>query len=206
MLQTMTRGAALAAALLLAAAAPALAQGGGGAPGRAQAPAPAPAPAGDAGGPERTSAQFGDWTVQCVVLPQTGRRACEMAQTVQDQQRQQPVAVVAIGRAAKEQPMKLAVRVPVSVQVSAPAQLVLEGPSGPANEPVAMTFQRCTINPIGCFAERDLRDDVLRRLRNRNPEQGARITWRDAAGAEMAIPVSFRGFAAAYDSLLREGA
>ena len=68
-----------------------------------------------------------------------------------------------------------------------------------------MTFQRCTINPVGCFAERDLRDDVLRRLRGRNPEQGARITWREAGGAETAIPVSFRGFAAAYDLLMREG-
>jgi invasion protein IalB len=196
-----TGGAAMAAALLLGMAAPALAQGGG-RPAMPPAAAPAPSPGGEAGGPERTSAQFGDWMVQCVVLPQTGRRACEMAQTVQDPQRQQPVAVVALGRAAKEQPLKLAIRVPVNVLVSAPAQLVLEGSAG---EPVALAFQRCTINPVGCFAERELREDLLRRLRARPAEQAARIAWRDAGGGEAAIPVSFRGFAAAYDALLREG-
>lgn len=197
-------------AALTMAAAPGLAQPGG-APPRPAAPTQPPAPAPVApttsaadNGPERTTAQFGDWAVQCVVLAQ-GRRVCEMAQTVQDQQRQQPVAVVALGRIVKDQPMRLAVRVPVNVLVTAPAQLVLEGPAGPANEPLAMTFQRCTIAPVGCFAERELREDALRRLRNRPAEGGGRITWREAGGAEAAIPVSFRGFAAAYDALLREG-
>lgn len=158
--------------------------------------------AGEGGGPERTTAQFGDWAVQCAVLPQGNRRICEMAQLVQDQQRQQPVAVVAVGRTTKEQPMRIAVRVPVNVVVSAPAQLVLDGTAG---EPLTLSFTRCTLNPVGCFAERELRDDVLRRLRSRPAEQGGRVVWRDAAGGEASIPVSFRGFAAAYDALLREG-
>lgn len=161
----------------------------------AQAPAPTPE-----GGPERTSAQFGDWAVQCVATQQ-GRRICEMAQTVQDQARNQPVAVIAIGRLSREQPMKLAVRLPVNVAVAVPAQFSLEG----GGEPMSMGFTRCSIVPVGCFAERDLRDDLLRRLRTRTAEQPGRITWRDANGAEATIPVTFRGFGAAYEALLKEG-
>ena len=175
-------------------------------PAAGAAPPAAPQAANEGGGPERTTAQFGDWAVQCAVLPQgtanASRRICEMAQLVQDQQRQQPVAVVAIGRTAKEQPMRIAVRVPVNVIVSAPAQLVLDGTPG---EPATLGFTRCTLSPVGCFAERELRDDLLRRLRGRAPEQGGRIVWRDGGGGEASIPVSFRGFAAAYEALLREG-
>lgn len=162
-------------------------------------PPPATAAAPETG-PERTSAQFGDWAVQCVALAQ-GRRVCEMAQTVQDNQRNQPIAVIAIGRLAKEQPLKIAVRVPVNVLVGQPAQLVLEG----GGELLAMAFTRCTVVPVGCFAERDLQDELLRRLRARPADQAARIAWREANGAEAAIPVTFRGFAAAYEALLKEG-
>lgn len=173
---------------------------------QAQTPTAPPPPAADAtAGPERTAAQFGDWTVQCVTVPQGGRRICEMAQTIQDQQRQQPVAVVAVGRVAKDQPLKLALRVPVNVLVAQPARLVLEGPAGPANEPLSLAFQRCSVQPLGCFAEAELRDEALRRLRARPADRPGRIGWREAGGGEASIPVSFRGFAAAWDALQKEG-
>ncbi len=194
---TIRSGAALLVGLL--ASGPVLAQ--------SQRPAPPPpAPAAPAAaatpeaGPERTSAQFGEWAVQCVALAQ-GRRVCEMAQTVQDTQRNQPIAVIAIGRIAKDQPLRFAVRVPVNVQVTQPAQLLLEG----GGAPVALGFTRCSIVPVGCFAERELPDDLLRRLRTRPAEQAGRIAWREATGQETAIPITFRGFAAAYDALIKEG-
>jgi invasion protein IalB len=154
--------------------------------------------------PERTSAQFGDWTVQCAIVNPGSRRVCEMAQTVQDQQRQQAVAVIAVGRAAKDQPVKLAARVPVNVQVTHPVRLQLEGNAGA--DTLTLGFERCTISPLGCFAETQLREEVLRRLRARAADQGGRLVWRDAAGGEAAVPISFRGFAAAYEALLRESA
>jgi invasion protein IalB len=176
------------------------------APAQAQAPQPAAPPAASANGdaPERTSAQFGDWTVQCVVLPQGNRRACEMAQPVQDQQRQQTVAIVALGRPGPGQPMKLAARVPVNVTVTQPARLMLDGPANAANEPLSLPFARCTVAPVGCFAELNVPDAALRRLRSRPADQAGRVVWRDAVGNEASIPVSFRGFAPAYEALLRE--
>lgn len=169
---------------------------------------PAQAPAADqggAGGPERTSALFGDWAVQCVARPagQGEGKICEMSQTLQDQQRQQVVAVLAVGRVARDQPVKFVARVPVNVQVSNPGRLVLDGPANAANEPLTLSFRSCS--PLGCFAEVELNDATLRRLRARPAEQGGRVTWREANGAEAAIPISFRGFSAAFDALVREG-
>ncbi|WP_149538955.1 invasion associated locus B family protein [Siccirubricoccus phaeus] len=160
------------------------------------APAPA-APAPDS--PERTTAVFGDWTVQCVTRAQTGR-VCEMVQGTQNQQ-QQPVSVLAIGRLARAEPMRLVARLPVAVQVAQPVKLNLEGDPG-----LTLPFRYCNTNPVGCFAELELRDEaVLRRLRSRNPEQGGKLEFRDPTGQAVSIPVSFRGFAAALEALQKEG-
>ncbi|MBL6457643.1 invasion associated locus B family protein [Belnapia sp. T6] len=166
-----------------------------------QAPAPTPAPE----SPERTAAVFADWVMRCETRPANGTnpaaRLCEMAQTTQDQ-RQQPVAVLAIGRVAKGEPLRLVAQVPVNVQVGQPARMVLDTP---ARQEPALTLPFRSCNPRGCFAEFDLRDEaVLRRLRSRAADAPARLEWRDATGAEAAIPVSFRGFSAAYDALAKE--
>jgi invasion protein IalB len=185
------RATGLALAMLVTFIAPALAQ-----PRPAAPPAAPPVAAGEA--PERTTAQFGDWTVQCVsrAAPATGR-ICEMALSVQNQQ-QQLVAVLALGRLAPNQPFRLVARVPVNVSVAQAARLVAEG-----GEPVAMPFRNCLAT--SCFAEAELRDDaLLRRLRARPADQAGRVEWRDAGGGETGFPVSFRGFTAAFEALTRE--
>ncbi len=164
-----------------------------------QAPAATPAPAAPAAvpaaeGPERTSAQFGDWSVNC-----TGRapaRSCEMVIAMRDPARQLGAAL-AIGRSAREAPLRLVAQVPVNIRVAQAARLAMEGA-----EPLALPFQTC--NRLGCFAEIELREEALRRLRARPAEQPGRLEWRDAAGQEVALPISFRGFVAAAEALSRE--
>ena len=77
-------------------------------------------------------AVFTDWVVRCETRAANGTapaaRLCEMAQTTQDQ-RQQPVAVLAIGRTAKGEPLRLVAQVPVNLQVGPPAKLVLDIPT-----------------------------------------------------------------------------
>jgi invasion protein IalB len=149
--------------------------------------------------PERTVAVFGDWSMRCEQRPEG--RICEMAQTTQDQQRK-PVAVVALGRATRDGPLRLVAQVPVNVQVAQAARLVLDA-AGRQEAPLVLTFRNCV--PAGCFAELELRDQaVLRRLRGRAADAAGRLEWRNAAGAEASIPVSFRGFAAAYDALAKQ--
>lgn len=165
----------------------------------AAAPAPAAsapsAPAATAAGPERTTSQFGDWSVTCTGQGTT--RGCEMTSTVQSANRQAS-ATVAVGRSGREAPMKLVVRVPLNVSVGQPLRLTLDGADA-----VAIPFRSC--NPLGCFAELEMRDDaILRKLRARAADQPARVTWQDAAGSEAGFAVSFRGFTAAADALSRD--
>jgi invasion protein IalB len=164
-------------------------------PGSAPAATPAATPAAlGAEAPERTSAQFGDWSVNCA--GRAPARACEMVMGVRDQGRQLGAAL-ALGRATREAPLRLVAQLPVNIRVSQPVRLVLEGA-----EPLALPFQSC--NRLGCFAEIELREDAVRRLRALPAEQLSRLEWRDAAGQEMVLPASFRGFAAAAEALARE--
>ena len=163
----------------------------------ASAQAAAAAPRGE--GLDRTVARFGDWSVTCAIPEEATARACEMALAVRNPGRQLS-AVMAIGRAAQDARMRLVVQVPVNVRVAQPLQLVTEG-----GDPLRLGFRSC--NALGCFAELDLRNEaLLRRLRSRPAEQMGRVEWSDAAGHAVALPISFRGFSAALDGLLREGA
>jgi invasion protein IalB len=143
--------------------------------------------------PERTLASFGDWVVRCErATAGATTRTCEMAQTMADQ-RQQPVAVVALARGA---PLRLVVQVPVNIAVAEPVRLTVE----PA---LVLPFRSCT--PQGCFAELALADAaVVTRLRARAADAPTRLEWRDPSGAQQTVPVSFRGFSDALDALGRE--
>src|SRR3954471_11211687 len=84
----------------------AMAQPGQRAPAQAQpAPPPAVAPAAATDSPERTTAVFGDWSVQCVIR-NPGGKLCEMVQATQNQQQQQ-VSALTIGRLNRTEPLRL---------------------------------------------------------------------------------------------------
>jgi invasion protein IalB len=123
-----------------------------------------------------------------------------MIQATQNQQ-QQPVSVLAIGRLTRTDPLRLVARVPVNALVAQPARLTLEG-----DQPLTLPFRHCSANPVGCYAELELRDEaMLRRLRGRTPEQPGKLEFREPAGQDVGIPVSFRGFGAALEALQKEG-
>ncbi|MDO9499608.1 invasion associated locus B family protein [Falsiroseomonas sp.] len=154
-------------------------------------PTAAPTTTPAAEGPERTSAQFGDWSVNCTGRPPA--RGCEMVMAVRDPARQLGAAL-AIGRAAPQAALRLVAQLPVNIRVAEPLRLVMEGEA-----PLALPFQTC--NRLGCFAELEMREDALRRLRARPADQPGRIEWRDATGQEVALPISFRGFTPASEAL-----
>lgn len=66
--------------------------------------------------------------------------------------------------------------------------------------PVALAFKRCV--PGGCFADADLSDDLLRRMRAR--AEPGRLEYKDAIQRDVGIPVSFKGFAQAVDALAKQ--
>jgi invasion protein IalB len=164
----------------------------------APAPAPPPAPAVSAT-PERTTASFGDWTLRCErpATPVGAQRICEIAQSIQLQGQQGPIAQLAIGRLQKSDPLKLTIVLPTNVTLTATAKFAAEDKDGQLVDGV---WQRCI--PGGCFVDAPLRDDMLRRLRART--EPGRIEFRDAAGQEIRLPFSTRGIAQALDALAKE--
>jgi invasion protein IalB len=147
--------------------------------------------------PQMTTATYGDWVVQCETVPKPpNQKVCDMAQTTQVQGRDVPFSRVAVAHPARGQAVKLIVQVPVNVSFSANVR-VRTADTDPG---IVAPFARCI--PNGCFAEFDLRDDMLKKLYAASGV--GKLSFTGAAGREIDVPLSFKGFAQAYDALSRE--
>jgi invasion protein IalB len=178
---------------LVAAALPAAAQQRPAAPAQPGQPAQPAAPAAPITEPQRTTADFGDWTLRCD-RPEGRPPICEVAQAVQSGN--QTVAQMAIGRAVATEPLRLTLLVPVNVALGAPPRLSV----GAGAPPLELGWQRCV--PLGCLADRAMDEAALGRLRAL--AEPGRITFTDGAGREVALPYSPRGLAGALDALARQ--
>lgn len=146
---------------------------------------------------QSTAATYDDWVVRCVTEQgPPPKKACDMDQITKVQGQPNPLSRVAISRPVKDQPIKLVIQLPVNISLSAPVRLH----TGEKDPGTATPFQRCL--PAGCFAELELRDDVVKRLRTAT-ERG-RITFKDAGERDVVIPLSFKGFGNAFDALAKE--
>jgi invasion protein IalB len=156
-----------------------------------------PAQAGDT--PQRTTATYDDWVVQCET--QTGppaQRICDMAQVtqVQAQGRTNPFSRVAIAHPVKGQPVKLVVQVPVNVSFATSVHIQ----TSDTDPGFVAPFARCL--PVGCFAEFDIKDELLKKL---TAASGAgKLSFTDGGGHDISVPLSFKGFSQAYDALAKE--
>src|SRR6478609_9726205 len=67
--------------------------------------------------PTVTTASFGDWTLRCQRIVDAARaaRVCEVAQVLQAQGQQAPLAQVALGRLANGEPVRITAVMPASV-------------------------------------------------------------------------------------------
>jgi len=180
-------------------------------PGQGQAPAPrpgaqagpsvpaAPAPQPVSTEPSVTTASFGDWTLRCQRVDENGKtsRVCEVAQMMQAQGQQTPIAQIALGRLSVGEPMRITAVMPVSVSFPSSVQITLGDKDA---KPVELVWKRCV--PAGCFAEAVPGDDVLRQWRKAG--EAGRIVFKDAAGRDLALPLSARGLEPALEALARE--
>jgi invasion protein IalB len=147
--------------------------------------------------PQLTTATYGDWIVQCATPTKPpAQKVCDMAQTTQVQGRDAPFSRVAVMHPVRGQPVKLIVQVPVNVSFATNVRIR----TSDADPGFMAPFARCI--PNGCFAEFDLRDDMVRKL---HAASGAgKLSFPAAAGREIDIPLSFKGFSQAFDALSRE--
>ncbi len=70
--------------------------------------------------------------------------------------------------------------------------------TGDAEAGIAAPFARCT--PNGCFADFDIKDDVLKKFRTATG--AGKLFFADAGGNDVSVPLSFNGFNQAFDTLL----
>lgn len=146
--------------------------------------------------PQRTTATYGDWTLRCETHDgPPPRKLCEMVQTATAQGQANPVAQIAIGRANKTEPFHIVIQLPLNVWIPTGVHFVYD--TGPG---VTAAFKRCL--PVGCFADFDMTDDLLKKLRAQTA--AGRYEFKDAAQRVATIPLSFKGFSTAYDALLKE--
>jgi invasion protein IalB len=162
-------------------------------------PAPAaqkaPAPVGTT--PERTTASFGDWVLRCETVAEQVQRVCEVALVMTVQGQPNPVAQVAIGRPTPGEGRRVTLVVPTNIAIGAKPQVTL-AKAGTA--PIELTWQRCA--PGACFASAPLADETMSAM-SAQTEPG-RIAFKDAAGREVALPLSFRGLPQALAALAKE--
>ena len=148
--------------------------------------------------PSVTTAAFGDWTLRCEKpAPDKAQHICEAVQTVQLQNQPSPIAQIAFGRSSSTDPVRLVVVLPVNVLFPSPVRMGV-GDKDPQG--LDLVWRRCL--PVGCFAENIAPDEAIRRWRGETGQ--GRISYKDAAGRDLALPISFRGMAQALDALARQ--
>lgn len=147
--------------------------------------------------PQRTTATYGDWVLQCVENSSSpSEPVCDMAQVTQLQGKNLPFSRVAVARPQKGQPVKLIVQVPVNASFRTQVHIQ----TAEADPGVIAPFADCT--PNGCFAEFDLKEDMLKKLREATGT--GKLSFADAGGHDVSVPISFKGFAQAFDALAKK--
>jgi len=152
------------------------------------------------GAQESTSATYGDWVVRCerdAAVPT--KKTCQMAQVTQVQVtgKSVPFSRLAVMPPASGQPIGLEAQFPVNVSLRAPVIVRTQD----ADPGFAAPFDHCL--PAGCFAEFELKEDMLKKLRA--AEGAGKVTFKDASGRDVVVPISFKGFREAFDALAKTG-
>ena len=156
------------------------------------------APAPISAEPQTTTASYGDWVVRCVRVDASANaeRVCEAAQAIQAKGQTAAVAQLAMGKPLGSDVMHVTTVVPTNILLGSSVHLVTGDKIGLT---VELVWRRCL--PGGCFADATPKDETVRAWRGQT-ELG-RITYKDGAGRDVAIPFSFRGLAQALDALAK---
>ncbi len=142
----------------------------------------------DADTPSQTTATFGDWTVQCQVLADKATTLCEMLQAVQAKENKGLLAKVAVGRLPGQEAMRVVVQLPLAVNLSGPVELRVGD-----KVVVNATYETCY--PNFCLAGAAFNDDAAQMFKK---AEAMTIVFKTRTGADNGVPVSLKGFTAAF--------
>lgn len=146
--------------------------------------------------PAATTATYGDWVVRCSSPPQ-GEKVCEAATGIQMkvQGQMRLLAQIVVGRAGKNQPVRLVVQLPNGVFLPPGATLFLDEQ---AKSGIQAVYSVCT---RGCFADSALAPEQLASLKS--AKGPGRLEFVEGNRKRVAAPISFLGLNAALETALK---
>lgn len=149
---------------------------------------------GKAAAQQSTTATYADWVLQCQsTAGPPPQKLCDIAQITEMQGKNIPLSRITIARAAKTQPFSFSAQVPVNVSFRASLRVQVS-----ASDPgFTVPFDHCV--PGGCFAEFELKEDVIRKFTAATA--AGKMTFKSANGQDVTIPISFKGFPQAFGAL-----
>lgn len=150
-----------------------------------------------ASGPRSTTAAYGDWVVTCVAAEIDGKpkSTCAMTQRLRRSKDGGDLALYRLSLGKTETDLHLAVIVPANVSLVEAARLERDGDKDKAE---ALGWRTCAVG--GCIAEADTTTARWRALVD-EPGRTVRLTFRNAAGQPVALPLSLEGIKPALAAL-----
>ncbi len=147
--------------------------------------------------PQMTTASFGDWIERCQRVNVSGeiRRVCEVSLSVTAQGQTAPLAVLAIGRVKKTDPLRVTLVLPVNVGFPSAPKIDI----GDVGDPMELTWKQCVA--AGCFAEAMFPGEMQRAWRE---AKSAKVESKAANGQAFSFPISLRGLPQALDAMAKE--
>ncbi len=138
---------------------------------------------------------FGDWMQRCDTRPGATQQTCLLLQTVVHTKDKQKRALLAmtVGLSGPDKKPLMVIQVPLALGTFLPPgfKLVI-----PGIEPVRVAIQSCL--QIGCSAKVPLLPDIMAAMKKANAGSIEIHTLRKRV---IKVPISFKGFTAALDSL-----
>lgn len=153
--------------------------------------------------PTVTSAAYGAWTLRCVRQPSGDQtvKTCEVLLEARVDGQPRPAAIVAVGRLPNETDLRVTALTPNNISIPGAVRVSIAGAAADAEETAVLTLRWSRCMESGCFADNKPGADTLKAWRAGST---GRLTFMDAAGRLIAVPLSWVGLDQALNALAKE--
>jgi invasion protein IalB len=146
--------------------------------------------------PSVTSTSYGDWALRCRQgsAGEAATHFCEISETIEAQDQSGPIAKISVGRPNADATLHAVIILPNNVSFPSSVHIRTD-----ANDKWGLELNWLRCIPGGCFAEAELSDAAV--VHWHGLDTIGSIIFRDAAGDEISLPITFHGFGQALDAL-----
>ncbi|MGF1608818.1 MAG: invasion associated locus B family protein [Kiloniellales bacterium] len=135
---------------------------------------------------------FQDWRVRCADdAHNLAAGGCFIFQSVVNNETQQPVMQLVVGRLAEDNQPAAVITLPLGIRVAPGVLMQID-----QNEAVRLPFERCL--PDGCKVQFRIDENQMAAFKS---GVGGKLAFQDAQGRNITLPFSLKGFTAAFASL-----